>query len=487
MASHSHRQRPGHAVPFLFYVLLACLLTTCYVYTIHPGGGWNVNTRIGLIRAIVHHRRFQLSPADAARTGDKAEYPPGSGRFFCDKPIGAQILALPGYAVAVNFLLRQGFERSAAKGLASAVATWGASGLTSVALGLVFFSLTGFFLTSLTHRLVATLLYCLGTLAWPYSTILFGHQPAAAAGFVALAAAYMCVRSQNRKGLWAAVAGALAGFAVITEFPAIIIFLAVAGMVLVGCGRGGLGWYVLASLPVFGLQLAYNWACFGHPLRFGYQFEANPQFAHPAQWIGWPRLSVALSLLFSPTKGLLFFSPYLAFALCGLAQGLCQTGARRWMATACLAVFAGYFLYNSGHYMWWGGVCLGPRHLVPALPFLAFGLVFALHPMARLWRILLALAAAWSVAVAWLGANIIPEPGPAAGHIGLWRAAVGQLATGELDWANLGMVMGIKGTASLLPEIIVAGWLAILLFAYARSLDAARHQTPLSKEDSRRS
>jgi len=445
-----------------------------YLYFLHAGGGWNVMTRLGLVRAIFHQHRLMLEPRAAATTGDKAEYPPGSGCYYCDKPIGAQILALPGYAVAFTLFGAAGPRLLLSLGMGAVGTAWAASGVPAIVLGLVFLALSGCFTDGLTVRVTATLLYCLGTLAWAYATVLFAHQAAAAAGFCALAAAHWATATPRRPGLWAALAGALAGLAVITELPAVVVYVAVGAFLVAGAGWRRALPYVAASLPLFALQLGYNWACFDHPLSFGYEYEANPAFGHAGGWVSWPRPTVAALLLFSRDKGLLVFSPYLVFAAAGLIIAARGKGPARRLALTCLGIFAAYFLYNAGHYMWWGGSCLGPRHLVASLSFLAFGLVFLLPRLSGAWATVLAATGTWSVVVAWLGATTVSEPGPAVANSGVLMAGLAQLLGGGLDWPNLGMSLGLRGSASLLPQLLLGAGLAAALVAAARRADRRR-------------
>jgi hypothetical protein len=81
-----------------------------------------------------------------------------------------------------------------------------------------------------------------------------------------------------------------------------------------------------------------------------------------------------MRLLFSPERGLFVFSPILLVALTALPRLREKlTPRQRWslMLTplALIAAFAGYP-------NWHGGWTVGARYLVPAMPFLAFLLVF---------------------------------------------------------------------------------------------------------------
>jgi hypothetical protein len=51
----------------------------------------------------------------------------------------------------------------------------------------------------------------------------------------------------------------------------------------------------------------------------------------------------------------------------------------RWEGWTIGFVTVGFFLYNSAYWMWWGGACLGPRHLIPILYLLGVPLCFSMR------------------------------------------------------------------------------------------------------------
>ena len=47
-------------------------------------------------------------------------------------------------------------------------------------------------------------------------------------------------------------------------------------------------------------------------------------------------------------------------------------------AIAAIGLFVAYFFfYNSSSIMWWGGFTIGPRYLIPMLPFMVLPIIFA--------------------------------------------------------------------------------------------------------------
>ena len=123
-----------------------------------------------------------------------------------------------------------------------------------------------------------------------------------------------------------------------------------------------------------------------------------------------------------------------------------------------LAVVIALMLLNASYYMWWGGAALGPRHLVPALPFLAMGLPLAFQ-RERLW---------WGVAGPLLLISVVNQLVAVAvstlvpfGPDVLFEHAYPHLLAGRVailpGASNLGLILGLRGWASLLP--LVALWL----------------------------
>jgi hypothetical protein len=114
-------------------------------------------------------------------------------------------------------------------------------------------------------------------------------------------------------------------------------------------------------------------------------------------------------LLIAPNRGLLVFSPIVAAAAAGLKPAWNDgwQSAVRW---TMLAAAAQYALYGS-YAVWWAGHTFGPRYMLDVLPLLVPAAAAGLHDrrLPRASRALLAVAAAWSISVAGLGAFVFPN------------------------------------------------------------------------------
>ena len=446
-------------------LLVMLLIATTYHW--HPGWGWNSETRLALIKAVVHGQTLSINKYHF-ETHDKAEYPPNSGNYFCDKPVGGQILGLLGYSVAwhVAGLVTPDLDRRDAAAVGGA--RWMAVAAPSIVMAIWMAGFLGVLGCSPRQAFFLTLAYSLGTLAWPYATIYFGHQATASLGMLAFMSSTCAVRGFRKRTTFAFFGGLLASWAAIIDVPGLMVL----GLLFLYVLSGGLRIavpFLVGIIPPALLQLAYNWACFESPFRFGYMYEAHPSFANPEGWLGLPRLEPLWGITFSPEKGLFALSPFLLFAIWGLWIMVRDSEWRR-EGLVCAAIVVSFLIFNAGYYMWDGGVCFGPRHLVPMLPFLGVGLAFAWRGLLkRPWRWLCVLLAGWSAVVMLLASFMVSEPA----YQGLsdlgnpLREAVLRTMT-ETEYPKFGVLPGLPLWLSILIEAMVLGCLALWLYRITR-------------------
>lgn len=83
---------------------------------------------------------------------------------------------------------------------------------------------------------------------------------------------------------------------------------------------------------------------------------------------------------------------------------------RRYRYEAILAmwVVGSYLVIMSGYYMWWGGWALGPRHIVPVLPFFCVFLTFV--PKRLTWPlVVLSLVSIGQMVIAAASSILVPD------------------------------------------------------------------------------
>jgi hypothetical protein len=232
--------------------------------------------------------------------------------------------------------------------------------------------------------------YGLATLAMPYARTLFGEPTVALA---LLATLYGLWRSTGTRSVeWALAAGAALGLAICARAinaPLIALFalylwlssrdrrlLAIFLTTSLVCGLGGYAWY--------------NTYRFGSPVATGYQFSLGENFSTPP-WIGF------YGLLFSPFRGLFWFSPILLAAPFGIGRSWAR---HRWETLVALCLSGFYILLFSAWWMWWGGFAWGPRFLLPVVPFI-------LLLTAPLWELPRARWVLWGLALISLSVQIL--------------------------------------------------------------------------------
>jgi hypothetical protein len=320
-----------------------------------------------------------------------------------------------------------------------------------------------------------------GTLLHPFSSLFFAHVLAATLAFGAFC---VLVRERERgrtaSTALVAVAGLLAGLAIVVEFSTAIIALTLCGLTLLGShrlrrvGAYGLGLAVgVAPLLVFNLwafgsatTLAYTNAVItpgtsGHDV-----IGANSSGFYGVET---PSARAATELLLAD-KGLLVVCPIVAFAALGLV--LAWRRPARAEAVACATICLLFLLYNASYFLPFGGWGPGPRFLVAALP---FSLVLVAYALARL-PLTVTVVGLCGVAAMALANGTTPIVSEERG-LGFW---LGRLRAGDVTetvWTRLGVTDRWVAIAPYGVLMIIG---VVLAIAVARPFAAARPQAALA-------
>jgi hypothetical protein len=318
-------------------------------------------------------------------------------------------------------------------------------------------------------RLVAVALG-LGSLAFPFGTLWFGHVPAALFGFSAFAV-LLWARTASLDRRADVAAGVLAGAAVLFEYP--LALLALVLVVYAGLSRGlrgALAYLAGAAIPAAAL-LAYNAWAFGSIMHFSYQdaVKITGQTGHDviganAQGffgITWPSPHALAALLISP-RGLLTITPIFLIGALGVVA--LRRRAPLEAAVVAVVVFA-FLLYNAGYTANvggpFGGDSPGPRFLIAVMPFLLFPLGIAARSSPGATAALLGV----SVATMVLATATVPMVGEGETH--RWLDG---LRNGDFTHTVV-TLLGGGGWAAILPFALVA--LGIGAFGVRRALSSA--------------
>ncbi len=334
------------------------------VYAFGPGhGGVNQLTRFAVTDSIVSRGVFSIDGLAPEATPDWSLY---DGHYYSNKAPGVSLLGVPALALSRTLRLSRWIREERFTNFFVSV-------VPAVALAVVFF----FFLLARTTPMTAmyaTIAYSLGTMALPYAYSIWGHQTAAAFLFFAYFALV-----QRTSPLWS---GFWMSAAVLTEYSCAFTIPFFIIVLLRRFGARALVLFALGGLPGLFLFGLYHKSCFGGYLTLPQVYQ-NPEFRDlgPKLFgvLGTPKLKVFWDLFFDFKKGLFILSPVLIFAVLGMGR-LLRQGTRReevWLAFSVVCVFVGF---NVCFNQWHGGWCIGPRYLIPMLPFLSVGFVNLKEP-----------------------------------------------------------------------------------------------------------
>jgi hypothetical protein len=470
--------------PVRFRLAYAAWLLGIFAYFL-PAATWNPVSRFSLTRALVEQHQLTID-SFADSTGDRAR---AGDHWYSDKAPLVALLAAPAYAAYDVIVRSRGkppayevtstptrptaritVNRSFQRGLY--VCSLATAGLAGAGLGLVLFELLRRRVANDVAFIGATFTV-LATPLFPYATSFYGHSVAA----LFLCAALLALETRPDAAWHARCAGACLAASVGCEYlsavPAAALFL-VALLARPSSERLKLTANVAigAILPV-ALIGGYHWACFGAPWKTGYSFIVDEQFArgHAAGLLGvrLPDVTALWGLSFGQRRGLFYVAPLTLLLVGGW---LVRLRSKDWTVIAGGLGFSGLLLVNSSYYMWWGGAAAAPRHLVPALGFMALGFPWLWSRPYRRWLTAAVAAVSFANMLALTAVGLEgPERGDALFDYVYARFLAGKLAV--LSGAsNLGLELGLVrgGSLALLCVWLIVG--AYILLRQVRELGA---------------
>jgi hypothetical protein len=464
-------------------LLIFVILLVAYVYVLPRWADWSQNSRLNLVRAIVEQSTTQID-AYVANTGDYALY---NDHAYTDKPPGLSFVGLPLYMALLPVidhprvapLLAKAAGGGALSGtlnetgtgintdkvrhfVAQTVLTATTVALPAAALGALLFWALGAFGFARPIRLLVTLAYGLATPAAAYAGNYYSHQFVAALLF----GAYVILLVAHDNGpqqrlilgpIRALLFGLLCSYALISEYPPALIIGALGLYALLRVRFADLGFAVLGGIPPLVLMMVYNQGSFGTIWPVGYSHSALWQDQHHTGFmsITYPHLDALWGLTFGSFRGLFSRAPWLLFAIPGFVIWW-RRGERRgfwWISLFSVVVLT---LFYGSSVMWWGGFGIGPRYLVPMLPFLAIPAAFG---VAAIWskvagRLLAYSLVGLSGGLIWLE-TLAGQSFPTDVSRQPWlEITLPAWSNGNIA-RNLGTAAGLHGALSLIPLVVL--------------------------------
>ncbi len=448
-------------------IVLFFLLFFSYTYMLHKLNG-NETSRYDLSIAIVEQHTVQIDLYQTL-TGDKAIF---NGHYYSDKSPGISFFGVPVYWFIKQIFHILGFDNVNDADIRTVI--WRITllfirvvviDIPSAFLSVCLFSFLSQLPITQRYAIWLTLGYGLGTLAFPYSTVFYGHQFVAVFMFVVFYIIYSIRRfadSPIRPFLFLWIAGFLAGYAVISEYPVILLIpIMIVYLWAKEKNLKSVGIFVSGMVIPALILLYYNHLCTGSFFKLGYSYETSTEFRQGMSagiaGVTYPKLSALWGITLSLYRGLFLLNPFLLFAILGYFFMYRNPNWRKEFWVSLLAVIL-FFLFNSSYYMWWGGFALGPRHLVPILPFMVLPIAFIPQ---KYWKYVCALIII-SIIFMWVGTVVDPQV-PDSIQNPFFGFAFQQLIHGNVS-PNLGMILAIiliPGGVYLLGLVILlgSGWL----------------------------
>lgn len=472
----------------IFITLLAA-----YAYIFPHWVDWNQNTRFDLVAAIVERGTLSIDNY-SGNTGDYAIY---QQHTYSDKAPGLSWLAVPVYALIrplthINFIqsiidqlgrspaavatINRPIDQIAPAEFVFAaditLTTWLVIALPAALFGILLFEFLDRLGCSARARIFSILIYGLATPVFPYAATFYGHQPAAIMLFAAFAWLHV-QHARSLRGRELIAIGALLGYSVITEYPAVLIaaIIFIYGVWIVR-RFDQIFKVVLGGLIPLLILGSYNAAIFGSPFTLTYQYVANPRLQALVNTgilsASLPTAEAIWGLTLSPYRGLFFMSPILLLSIIGFGLLARRSSFRaEWLTSFSIVVL--FFLLVSASVQWFGGYAAGPRYLVPMLPFLVWPLAAAIDRVEQdrskkqiwlrlgLWAlVVISIGVTWSLTAGgqYYTPDVIKNP--------LIEYSWPHIASGDVA-RNAGMLFGLRGAWSLLPLIVMS----VLSFAIA--------------------
>ncbi|HVR96191.1 MAG TPA: hypothetical protein VMW27_06235 [Thermoanaerobaculia bacterium] len=343
--------------------------------------------------AIWQHQSLLLDPIAplvAQGRGDTAFWmvPAPGGHTISMYPVVLPVLIAPLYLPAVGYLHLRGWTDARLDYIARVMEKLSASFVAALSASLLYLLLRR--RVAAPAALLLTLAYAFGTTTWMISSqALWQHGMAQL-----LVIGTLLLLTAPCTAPRALAAGLLCGLIACNRPPDVILAAALGAYGLFWARRRAALLVAAAALPM-SLVLSYNLSVAGH-------FAGGYGRVGDASFFQHNLLSGLGGLLFSPTRGLFFFSPFLLFLVLAWRHLPSDRSERGLTLAMSVGVILQVLLYAMTD--WRTGISWGPRFLTDLLPLLMWMLAPVVASLRGLGRTCFLLAVGAAVAIEAIGA-----------------------------------------------------------------------------------
>lgn len=331
-----------------------------------------------------------IAPLTAQGRGDTAFWmvTTRSGHTISLYPLVTPLLLAPLYLPAVAYLHWRGWTEARLDFVARVMEKLAASLVAALSTGLLYLLLRRRAAEPI--ALLLALAYAFGTTTWMIgSQALWQHGMAQL--LIVGALLFLTAPCTVPRAL---AAGLLVGLVAANRPPDALLAAALGAYGLFWAGRRALSFAAAAAIPL-GLVLLYNLSVAGHWVG-GYGLRGKAGFLRH------DLLSGFAGLLFSPTRGLFVFSPFLLFLVLAWRHRPQDRNERGLTLAMTVGVVLQLVLYAKSD--WRAGLSWGPRFLTDCLPLLVWMLVPVAAALRGFARRTFLLAVGVSIAIEAIGA-----------------------------------------------------------------------------------
>ncbi|MDI6826328.1 MAG: phospholipid carrier-dependent glycosyltransferase [Candidatus Aenigmarchaeota archaeon] len=392
--------------------------------------GWNEQSHFSLTRAIAEEEKFEID-SFYNQTGDRSHY---NNHYYSDKTPGLSFFTVPIYAtwrfLYYNFFPLSFIQKysgnnkfvSQSEGdvfivsyldpgffvfTSMILVTIFTSSLFSSLTAILIYKISRYFTKNERHRILVTVVYAFGTLAFVNALHFMSHAMGTFFAFLSFFLLFKSKKEMPKKELFI-LAGIAVGFGIVVEYSIVLIAIMLLVYSFTIDKHKSL---IFLSALLVGIVplLLYNFFILGNPFdmtsshidRQIYR-TANPETGlffssgdveyqekiirssfFPIEdllkhfhFIPNPNPYIILRLLVYPYRGLFFYSPILLLSIISMILMLREYRVEMILILSILFLFLCFLSMRSN---WWGGYCFGNRHLMPIVPFLTLPMIYTFN------------------------------------------------------------------------------------------------------------